>query len=65
MQATEERGRNYYYTERSFGGFTRVLPLPCKVDVKRASAKYKNGLLRVTLPKAEHAKSKRIEVRSA
>jgi HSP20 family protein len=65
QQKTEERGRNYYYAEQSFGGFTRMLPLPCEVDVKRANARYKNGLLRVVLPKAEHAKAKRIEIRSA
>jgi HSP20 family protein len=63
-QETEERGRNFYYAERSFGGFTRVLPLPCEVDVTRAIARYKNGLLRVILPKAEHAQAKRIEIRS-
>jgi HSP20 family protein len=64
-QETEERGRNFYYAERSFGSFTRVLPLPCEINVTSASARYKNGLLRVVLPKAEHAKAKRIQVRSA
>jgi HSP20 family protein len=63
-QKTEDRGPNYYYAEQSFDGFTRVLPLPCDVDANRANAKYKNGLLRVVLPKAEYAKAKRIEVRS-
>jgi len=41
-----------------------VFPLPSEVDVKKSSAKYKNGLLRVVLPKANHANGKRIEVRA-
>jgi HSP20 family molecular chaperone IbpA len=60
----EERGRDYYFAERRFGAFTRVIPLPSEVDVKKASAKYKNGLLRVVLPKANDANAKRIEVRA-
>ena len=60
----QERGRDYYYAERRFGAFTRVIPLPSEVDVKKSSAKYKNGLLRVVLSKADHANGKRIEVRA-
>jgi HSP20 family protein len=55
----------YYYAERRIGAFTRVIPLQSEVDVKKASAKYKNGLLRVVLPKASHANARRIEVASA
>jgi HSP20 family protein len=61
----EERGGNYYYAERSFGGFTRVIPLPCEVNMTGAGARYQDGLLRVVLPKANQSKAKRIEVRSA
>jgi HSP20 family protein len=60
----QERGRDYYYAERRFGAFTRVIPLPSEVDVKKSSAKYKNGLLRVVLPKANHANGTQIEVRA-
>jgi HSP20 family protein len=49
----ERQGREYYYAEQSFGVFARTVPLPCEVDVDKASAKYKNGVLRLTLPKAE------------
>jgi HSP20 family protein len=62
---SEERDRGYYYAERMFGAFTRTIPLPCEVDVSKASATYRNGLLRIVLPKAEHAKANRVRVRVA
>jgi HSP20 family protein len=62
---SEERDQRYYYAERLFGAFTRAIPLPCQVDVSRASATYRNGLLRIVLPKAEHAKANRVRVRVA
>ena len=62
---SEERDPRYYYAERMFGAFTRTISLPCEVDVSRASATYRNGLLRVVLPKAEHAKANRVRVRVA
>ena len=60
----EERGSNYYRLERGVTEFTRVIPLPPGIDADNARAKFKNGLLRVVLPKAEDAKAKRIEVRA-
>jgi HSP20 family protein len=59
----EERGDGYYYAERSFGSFVRVVPLPCEVDTEHVKARYKNGLLRVTMPKGENARARRIEVK--
>ena len=59
----EERGRGYYYAERRFGAFTRMITLPSEVDVKKVSAKYKNGLLRVVLQKTRNENARRIEVR--
>lgn len=55
----EERDRRYYYAERRFGAFTRVIPLPCRVDASKASATYRNGVLRIVLPKAESKESRR------
>jgi HSP20 family protein len=60
----EERGQNYYRVARGMSEFLRVIPLPPGVDAERANAKYKNGMLRVVLPKAENARAKRIEVRA-
>lgn len=58
----EEQRHGYYYTERRYGAFTRVIPLPCEVEADSATAKYKNGLLRITLPKTARAKARRITV---
>jgi HSP20 family protein len=62
---SEERGSNYYRLERGVTAFTRVIPLPPGIDADSARAKFRNGLLRVVLPKTENAKAKRIEVRAS
>ena len=50
--------------ERSYGRFERAIPLPAEVDTQHASAEFKNGVLRVHLPKSPEAReqSKRIPV---
>ena len=50
--------------ERVFGRFTRSLVLPKKVDAANVKASYKDGLLTVTLPKAEEAKPRQIEIQA-
>jgi HSP20 family protein len=59
----EDKGR--HYTERSFGRFERVIPLPTEVDPERVEATFNNGLLKITLPKNPRARetSRRIEIR--
>jgi HSP20 family protein len=57
--------RDAYRLERSFGVFTRSFILPITVDCARISASYKNGVLELTLPKAEQAKQRKIEIRAA
>lgn len=54
---------NYHRVERSYGSFTRSFTLPNTVTAEGASADYRNGVLRVTLPKREDTKARRIEVR--
>jgi HSP20 family protein len=49
--------------ERFFGRFTRSLKLPKQVDASRVKAAYKDGVLTVTLPKAEEAKPRQIEIK--
>ena len=49
-------------TERGYGAFIRILPLPRAVDAEHAQAHYKNGVLRVTLPKTAQAKTRRVKV---
>lgn len=49
----EEKKENFYRKERSYGSFKRIIPLPVEVDETKAEAKYKNGVLTITLPKSE------------
>jgi HSP20 family protein len=51
-------------TERYVGSFRRSITLPARVDSNKVSATYRDGILTVTLPKAEEAKPKRIQVAS-
>ncbi len=53
---------NYHRVERSYGSFTRSFTLPQTVSTEGATAEYRNGVLRVTLPKREETKARRIEV---
>ncbi len=53
----------YHRSERAAGRFVRTVELPVEVDENRVNAEYQNGLLLVTLPKAEKAKPKQISVR--
>ena len=49
-------------TERYIGKFRRSITLPVRVDANKVSASYQDGILTVTLPKAEEAKPKQISV---
>ena len=49
-------------TERYIGKFRRSITLPARVDANKVSASYRDGILTVTLPKAEEAKPKQIQV---
>ena len=52
-----------YRAERFLGKFRRTFTLPVAVDPNRVQAAYKDGILTVTLPKAEEAKPKQIQVK--
>jgi HSP20 family protein len=54
---------NYHRVERAYGSFTRSFTLPNTVSGEGASADYRNGVLRVTLPKREETKARRIEIK--
>jgi HSP20 family protein len=56
---------NYHRVERSYGAFTRSFTLPQTVTGEGVTAEYTNGVLRVTLPKREEAKARRIEITGA
>ncbi|MBX6326116.1 MAG: Hsp20/alpha crystallin family protein [Chthoniobacterales bacterium] len=55
-------GEKAQRTERYVGTFRRSITLPTRVDANKVSATYQDGILKVTLPKAEEAKPKQIPV---
>jgi HSP20 family protein len=57
---TEEKGMTR--TEFRYGKFQRVIPLPARVENTNVKAEYKNGILQLTLPKAEDEKNKVVKV---
>src|SRR5436305_12263792 len=54
---------NYHRVERAYGSFLRSFTLPNTVSAEGANADYRNGVLRVTLPKREETKARRIEIK--
>jgi HSP20 family protein len=62
----EEKRQHFYQVERSFGSFHRLIDLPSEVDEKEIDATFKNGVLKVKLPKTKKAQEeiKRITIRS-
>lgn len=59
----EQKRENYHRVERSYGQFYRSFTLPPNVDTADIKAEFKDGMLRLTLPKKEEAKPKQIEVK--
>lgn len=60
----EEKETNYYRRERRYGSFSRSISLPAAVNADRADAVFENGVLSLTLPKAEEARPKQIKVKT-
>jgi len=61
----QERQRDYHYVERQYGSFHRTVTLPAGVDPDKVDAKYKDGVLTVTVAKTPGARPHRIPVRTA
>ncbi len=59
----EEKGRKYHRVERAYGSFVRSFTLPEDADAAKVAAEYKDGILKVHLPKSEKAKPRSIEVK--
>ncbi len=58
----EEKTENMHRIERSYGGFSRSISLPCEVKEDKIEANFKNGVLNLKLPKAETSKKKTIKI---
>lgn len=52
-EEAEHKDRETYFMERSFGSFTRVIPIPKDVDTEKSEASFKKGVLTISLPKLE------------
>jgi HSP20 family protein len=63
IQPEHERA-SYHRKERAEGSFSRTVTLPMDVDAERVDARYADGILTLTLPKAEAAKPRQITVRT-
>ncbi|MEX2381331.1 MAG: Hsp20/alpha crystallin family protein [Opitutales bacterium] len=63
-QERKEEGENYTRMERSFGSFQRYVPLASAVDREKVKARFRNGVLKIHLPKTGEAlqKAKRIQI---
>jgi HSP20 family protein len=65
MKADEEvREASYHIRERRSGSFARSMPLPSPVQADKAKAEFENGVLTLTLPKADEMRPKTISVKS-
>jgi HSP20 family protein len=62
-QAHEDKGEDYHRIERHYGSFHRSFRLPGKLKMDGVDANYKDGILRLTLPKTEESETKKIEVK--
>ncbi len=62
----EEKGKDYYRSERSFGSFTRTIPLPVEIDAEKAAASFKKGVLTVKLPKTKQviSETKKVAIKA-
>lgn len=61
-----ERGRTYFFTERSYGAFQRSFRLPPDADAENIAAAFRNGLLTIRIPKSERGAQthRKIEIKS-
>jgi HSP20 family protein len=62
-QEKEEKEADYHLVERSYGAFVRSVRLPKEVQGDKISASYKDGILKIALPKSEEAKKKEIKIK--
>src|SRR5262249_33385506 len=58
----ETKEDNYHRIERSYGTFSRAFSIPATVDEEKIRADYKDGVLKIVLPKKEQSKPKQIRI---
>ena len=57
-----DKEKNYHFSERRYGSFSRSIAVPDGIKADQIAAEYKNGLLKITLPKSEEAQPKKINI---
>lgn len=62
MRKSKIEKKGFYREERSYRGFYRAMALPSEVIPEKAKAKYKDGVLELTIPKTEAKKKNKIEI---
>jgi len=62
-QEHEDKGEDYHRIERRYGSFHRSFRIPGKIKTDGVDANYKDGILKLTLPKTEESATKKIEVK--
>jgi HSP20 family protein len=62
-QDTVSEGENHHYVERRYGTFSRSIPLPRRIVLSRVRATYKDGVLKVVMPKYSGEEKRGIKVR--
>jgi HSP20 family protein len=62
----EDKGKDYYYVERSYGSFSRTIPLPVEIESEKAEAHFKKGVLTISVPKSPKAieSKKKIKIKA-
>ena len=65
QEEEKTKDKTFYRMERRNGSFSRTVSLPCNINESEAIAEYTNGVLTLTLPKAEGAKTKKIAVKGS
>jgi HSP20 family protein len=66
-QESEQKDKNYHFSERAYGSFQRAFELPASVDRDKISADFSKGVLTIEMPKTAEAQRqpKKIEVRQS
>ncbi|MHC4432137.1 MAG: Hsp20/alpha crystallin family protein [Planctomycetota bacterium] len=66
QEESEDKGKDYYRSERRYGSFHRVVPLSAEVDEEKVKADFKKGVLKIRLPKTAQSRSsrKKIEIKT-
>jgi len=65
QEEKERDQQEMHVIERSFGTFSRSFTLPYDVDENKVNAEFKNGILRIVLPRSEKARGRKIEIKGS